>query len=132
MMTAKVAVRKLVDVAYNSGYYSGKGEDRQPHHTRAIRARNALIELVTAHLDDKDARIALLESEVALLTPEALDVKALVDACSAFVEAWEKSHQLEKTDVALRMAKSALEAFSVTPPAEAAERTGKWKHDTKV
>ena len=33
----------------------------------------------------------------------------LLAACKAFVEAWEKSLQLEKTDVALRMAKKAIE-----------------------
>lgn len=33
----------------------------------------------------------------------------LLDACIAFVAAWEKSHQPEKTDVALRMAKAAIE-----------------------
>ncbi len=71
MMTAQEAVRKLVDVAYNSGYYSGKGEDEQPHHTKAVRARNALSEFVIAYMDDKDAKIALLEAEVDLLTPEA-------------------------------------------------------------
>jgi hypothetical protein len=32
----------------------------------------------------------------------------LLSACKAFVEAWEKSLQLEKTDVALRMAKDAI------------------------
>lgn len=32
----------------------------------------------------------------------------LLAACRAFVEAWEKSLQLEKTDVALRMAKAAI------------------------
>ena len=32
----------------------------------------------------------------------------LLEACEAFVEAWEKSLQLEKTDVALRMAKAAI------------------------
>lgn len=33
----------------------------------------------------------------------------LLAACQAFVEAWEESLQLEKTDVALRMAKQAIE-----------------------
>lgn len=33
----------------------------------------------------------------------------LLDACEAFVEAWKKSLQLEKTDVALRMAEAAIE-----------------------
>ena len=32
----------------------------------------------------------------------------LLAACEAFVEAWEKSHQLEKTDVVVRMAKEAI------------------------
>lgn len=32
----------------------------------------------------------------------------LYAACKAFVEAHEKSHQLEKTDVALKLAKAAL------------------------
>jgi len=32
----------------------------------------------------------------------------LLEACLAFVEAYEKSLQLEKTDVALRMAKQAI------------------------
>ncbi len=35
---------------------------------------------------------------------------ALLATCEAFVEAWEKSLQLEKTDVALRMAKQAIAA----------------------
>ncbi len=34
----------------------------------------------------------------------------LYAACAAFVEAWEKSLQLEKTDVALNMARAALAA----------------------
>lgn len=33
----------------------------------------------------------------------------LLEACAAFVEAHEKSHQLEKTDVALRLAKAGIE-----------------------
>lgn len=33
---------------------------------------------------------------------------SMIEALKAFVEAWEKSHQLEKTDVALRMARKAL------------------------
>lgn len=37
----------------------------------------------------------------------------LLAACQAFVEAWDKSLQLEKTDVALRMAKEAIEKANV-------------------
>ena len=32
----------------------------------------------------------------------------LLAACQAFVEAWQKSSQLEKTDIALRMAEKAI------------------------
>jgi len=32
----------------------------------------------------------------------------MLAACEAFVVAWEKSHQLEKTDVAMRMARIAI------------------------
>ncbi len=41
---------------------------------------------------------------------DRLDAAApeLLAACKAFVEAWEKSHQLEKTDVALGMARAAI------------------------
>jgi hypothetical protein len=42
----------------------------------------------------------------------AIDQRELVldlaDAARAFVEAWDKSHQLEKTDIALRMTKAIL------------------------
>ncbi len=32
----------------------------------------------------------------------------MLSACYAFVEAWERSHQLEKTDCAIRMARIAI------------------------
>lgn len=35
---------------------------------------------------------------------------ALLKACEAFVQAWKHSHQLEKTDVALRLAEAAIAA----------------------
>lgn len=65
--------------------------------------------------------LALMIAELERLWPENERLQAeidrlravneqLVEACQAFVTAWEKSHQLEKTDVALRMAKAALEA----------------------
>lgn len=39
----------------------------------------------------------------------------LLLACKAFVEAWKKSHQLEKTDIALRMAEAAIEKAEARP-----------------
>lgn len=48
----------------------------------------------------------------------------LLAACKAFVEAYERSLQLVKTDVALRMAKQAIEkAQGDYPSGPAAERT---------
>lgn len=38
----KQLVRELIDVTYETGYYSGKGEDGQPHHIKAIKRREKL------------------------------------------------------------------------------------------
>ena len=35
-------IDQLVDAAYNTGYYSGKKEDGQPHHAAAILRRERL------------------------------------------------------------------------------------------
>lgn len=35
-------VGELIDAAYDSGYYSGKGEDGQPRHMAAIERREKL------------------------------------------------------------------------------------------
>ena len=35
-------IDQLVDAAYDTGYYSGKKEDGQPHHTTAILRREKL------------------------------------------------------------------------------------------
>ena len=48
-----------------------------------------------------------VENEANLIAAGA--VPELVAACEAFVEAWEKSLQLEKTNVALRLAKGAIQ-----------------------
>ena len=56
---------------------------------------------------------AIADGELAIdntATPQLIAAApCLLAACKAFVEAWEKSLQLEKTDVALRMAKKAIE-----------------------
>ena len=49
--------------------------------------------------------IAMQLSELIELQQQNAEMRA---ALEAFVEAWEKSHQLEKTDVAFRMAQQAL------------------------
>ena len=57
-------------------------------------------------------RIKELEANVAVIEAQR---DAAVDACRAFVEAWEKSHQLVKTDVALRMARIVIDAAANAP-----------------
>lgn len=46
-------VKELVQKAYDSGYYSGKHEDGEPHHLAAIKERNLLskevVRRLTAH-----------------------------------------------------------------------------------
>ena len=41
-MTVEELVKELIAVAYDTGYYSGKKEDGEPHHVQAIANRNAL------------------------------------------------------------------------------------------
>jgi len=44
--------------------------------------------------------------------------ESLAEAAQVFVEAWERSHQLEKTDVALRKCRKALAAYARGEPQE--------------
>ena len=53
----------------------------------------------------KDDQISVDQKANARLIAAAPEMLA---ACEAFVVAWEKSHQLEKTDVAMRMARIAI------------------------
>lgn len=39
-MTTEQLVYELIQAAYDTGYYSGKKEDGQPHHRQAIAMRN--------------------------------------------------------------------------------------------
>lgn len=54
------------------------------------------------------------ETEVCGIVPHEADAiliaaaPELLEACQAFVTAYEKPHQLEKTDTALRLAKAAI------------------------
>lgn len=41
-MTIEQLVEELVQAAYETGYYSGKREDGEPHHVQAIDNREAL------------------------------------------------------------------------------------------
>lgn len=72
------------------------------------------------HIEERINRLIKLHEQVdhGPLNTAAPD---LLIACKTFVTAWETSHQLEKTDVALRMAKAAIE--KAEPPAGVAERT---------
>ena len=50
-MTNEELVKALVEAAYESGYYSGKGEDGEEYHMNAIKTRDLLIRKVLARLD---------------------------------------------------------------------------------
>ena len=41
-MTHCQLVRELISLAYDTGYYSGKREDFEPHHLKAIKVRESL------------------------------------------------------------------------------------------
>jgi hypothetical protein len=70
---------------------------------RAGRVEAECKRLVAAHND-------MVGAYTADKNKSSATVAALVEAGKAFVEAWDKSHQLEKTDVALRMMRTALAA----------------------
>lgn len=41
MNDIRILVQQLISATYDSGYYSGKGEDGQPHHVDAIQERES-------------------------------------------------------------------------------------------
>jgi len=53
-------IDQLVDAAYDTGYYSGKGEDGTDLHNLAIRKCNAIKAEVLAIFRIKDAKIKTL------------------------------------------------------------------------
>ena len=60
--------------------------------------------------EDFDTMFELLKATQLDLVDTLRQRDELLEACRAFVEAWEKSLQLEKTDVALRKARAAIAA----------------------
>lgn len=54
------------------------------------------------HTTEEARRITRANAKLFAAAPD------LLEACQAFVAVWEKSHQLEKTDVALRLARAAI------------------------
>ena len=56
----------------------------------------------TMELSDRNHALALANAHLIKAAPD------LYEACEAFLEAWEKSHQLEKTDVARLLALKAM------------------------
>lgn len=53
---AKELVQNLIDASYDTGYYSGKGEDGMYHHLSAINAREDLRNEVIHHLTNQSTR----------------------------------------------------------------------------
>ena len=71
MNHAQRVVDELIMAAYDTGYYSGKGEDGTELHKLAIRKRNALksemlaiLEVASATIDALQGRVADLEGRV--------------------------------------------------------------------
>ena len=61
MNHAQRVVDELIMAAYDTGYYSGKGEDGTELHKLAIRKRNALKAEMLAILEVKEATIEALQ-----------------------------------------------------------------------
>ena len=62
MNHAQRVVDELIMAAYDTGYYSGKGEDGTELHKLAIRKRNALKAEMLAILEVKEATIEALQA----------------------------------------------------------------------
>ena len=50
IMSNERLVQELILAAYDTGFYSGKGEDGKPHHTQAIAQREFLRKAVLLRL----------------------------------------------------------------------------------
>jgi hypothetical protein len=78
---AESLIDALIEAAYDSGYYSGKGEDGQILHTQAMKLRNQLrVEvlylLVNSRLEDPKPRCSLCRGSGIAPGPERyLDVE---------------------------------------------------------
>lgn len=54
-MITKELIIELIDVAYDSGYYSGRGEDGESRHLVAVDRRNELRAQIFRILDKEEA-----------------------------------------------------------------------------
>ena len=60
-------IDQLVDAAYDTGYYSGKKEDGQPHHSKAIFLREQLRHRVLDCLRGQEKEITKLHARITTL-----------------------------------------------------------------
>jgi len=75
---------------------------RLPANISDLRQAIAKAEGLNATRSTLNAKVILANARLIAAAPD------LLEACKAFVESWEKSLQLEKTDTALRLAKQAI------------------------
>ena len=73
----------LTQHAYDTGYYSGKGEDGQPHHVRAMEDRElvrkkvlAIFEKMNDDWERKEDELTNAEEEIAYLQDELDDLRS--------------------------------------------------------
>jgi len=62
-MNDTILIDDLIGAAYNTGYYSGRREDGQPHHLAAIEERGLLRDAALQRLADLRAALEALEAE---------------------------------------------------------------------
>lgn len=87
-------------------------------------AAEAILEELQDRYDGApDSRTLWMGSHIAALEAGLRDdpTDELIEACRRFIEAWERCHQLEKTDVAVRLARTALDKAEGRTAAEIAE-----------
>ena len=57
--TTEELVYLLIDASYDTGYYSGKGEDGKPHHLEAINKRELIRDELVKRITQKSDAEAL-------------------------------------------------------------------------
>ena len=76
-MNNKQLIDALIKAAYDSGYYSGKREDGQPHHLEAIEERGRLRDEALQRLAAVPDLLAALEAALPIMEERVITLQRL-------------------------------------------------------
>ena len=105
-------IDQLVDATYDTGYYSGKGEDGKPHHVAALRRRKLLNRELTDKVDALVNALSVARAALVHHVPE--------DCWATGPMTGDPIADLVTCPGCAAIA--CIDAATATPPAEVAER----------